>query len=39
MRIGVRKGDTILLSIMNKALDTLTLEDHNKMRQTGLRSH
>ena len=39
LRIGVRKGDTILLSIMNKVLDSLTPEDHSQMRQAGLRSH
>lgn len=39
LRIGVRKGDTILLSIMNKALDTLTQEDHSQMRKAGLRRH
>jgi len=32
LHIGVRKGDIILLHIMNKALD-----DHRQMRQAGLR--
>ena len=36
LRMGVRKGDAILLSIMNKALDSLSPEDHSKIRQSGL---
>lgn len=39
LHIGVRKGDAVLLSIMNKALDTLTPDDHSQMRQSGLRSN
>ena len=38
LHIGVRKGDTILLSIMNKALSSLTPEDHSQMRKASLHS-
>ncbi len=39
LHIGIRKGDIVLLNIMNKALASLTPDDHRKMRQAGLRSN
>ena len=39
LHIGVRKGDTTLLNIMNKALESLTPDDHSQMRRSGLRSN
>jgi ABC-type amino acid transport substrate-binding protein len=36
LRIGIRKGDFTLLSIMNKALNSITEDDHRKMRKSGL---
>ena len=39
LHIGVRKGDTILLGIMNKAINSLTPDEHSKIRRSGLRSN
>ena len=39
LHIGVRKGDAILLNIMSKSINSLTPEEHSKIRQSGLRSN
>ena len=39
LHVGVRKGDTTLLNIMNKVLKSLTPDDHSQIHRSGLRSN